>query len=825
MELKGTAEPGNRVVSGPDSGVGHATGNSDGTVESGRHQRKLSDSLVTLDMQDRRALQDEEFKSGIPRERTLGALDTTFSDAASRSGAESRHVAQTDGSELSIPFMRIVELHSSSIASSAAFPRGEALGFTISPNGCWVAAISSSRVYVINARQIPGGSVRAFQIWHRPVAVTIHNDGSILALLTDEHLLNIYRLNTNEDDQIQVARSIHLTVPSRKVIISPDGRLLVAVNEDGYGVEFVSLVAAANERDRRSVRCDGFDYGMFSLDNRTFLGSSTHTSSPSSVLISVHPFDGPLDEEGIPMAEPSNEAWTRRILFPQSISRMHHASLLPSLCGGPAEEMVAVEAGDDGVLHVINLASPGAAHRTFALLDSHSNSTPKFTLESVPPAVSDSGVAAIAVKDNAHLEIWLYDLLLDNKYPSTQPTAFSSHSNHGNTRYPFLRIPKVEADGWTLRNITDLKWCSSPGDLEQNSVQHRLVAISNVSEPETYEDGSSFNSFIAGGRIIAMDFGKSNPRGTETIQMNLDDIAPQTRLHNEELDIETEVELVRKRTVVQKRMRPLRPSTSVVSRSLTSRRDSRRRSLTESHNSGDNGTTEELEVPYANAQPRSPLSLHRAASVAAVSPASRRHLQALPSRPLEYIRADGRPDPPHESDADNWVPPPPPYTRDPDSSGGIGGLVVAATFPQLHGHASDGARASLPIRSSTLDTRQVDQLVTDPTPLPQEIGRQNRPPPSLATLSAGHRTPASMSVNHSTTDPRTRHARFSSSPPANVASSDSPHSRNHPHTSTLPQGSLSPHNITETSANNTALLTTGKSKRIWDKASSKCTVM
>ncbi|KAK3048100.1 hypothetical protein LTS18_013010, partial [Coniosporium uncinatum] len=53
----------------------------------------------------------------------------------------------------------------------------------------------------------------------------------------------------------------------------------------------------------------------------------------------------------------------------------------------------------------------------------------------------------------------------------------------------------------------------------------------------------------------------------------------------------------------------------------------------------------------------------RAATVAAASPANRRHLQALPDRPLEYRRADGSGmrEIPHESDADNWVPPPPAY--------------------------------------------------------------------------------------------------------------------------------------------------------------------
>jgi hypothetical protein len=78
-----------------------------------------------------------------------------------------------------------------------------------------------------------------------------------------------------------------------------------------------------------------------------------------------------------------------------------------------------------------------------------------------------------------------------------------------------------------------------------------------------------------------------------------------------------------------------------------------------------------FEAPYDNQQPRSQMSLARAATVAAVSPANRRHLRALPFRPLEYRRADGHRELPHESDADNWVPPPPAYTATAAAAGSV----------------------------------------------------------------------------------------------------------------------------------------------------------
>ena len=102
-----------------------------------------------------------------------------------------------------------------------------------------------------------------------------------------------------------------------------------------------------------------------------------------------------------------------------------------------------------------------------------------------------------------------------------------------------------------------------------------------------------------------------------------------------------------------------------------------------------------LDEPYVQSQPRSQFSLHRAATVAANSPANRAHLRALPDRPLEYRRADGLREIPHESDADNWVPPPPPYSERPDPSGpsavsipNTSAPVVQVMLPQATQHPS-----------------------------------------------------------------------------------------------------------------------------------------
>lgn len=75
---------------------------------------------------------------------------------------------------------------------------------------------------------------------------------------------------------------------------------------------------------------------------------------------------------------------------------------------------------------------------------------------------------------------------------------------------------------------------------------------------------------------------------------------------------------------------------------------------------------EALDAPYAHANPRSGNTLRRAATAAAVN--RRRNPEPPVAGPVPYRRADGRAEHPHESDADNWVPPPPPYTKEVDPS-------------------------------------------------------------------------------------------------------------------------------------------------------------
>lgn len=74
-----------------------------------------------------------------------------------------------------------------------------------------------------------------------------------------------------------------------------------------------------------------------------------------------------------------------------------------------------------------------------------------------------------------------------------------------------------------------------------------------------------------------------------------------------------------------------------------------------------------FDTPYSHDSPRSGVTLQRAATAAAMN--RRRHptpATTTSGQPIVYRRADGRREHPHESDADNWVPPPPPYQKEMD---------------------------------------------------------------------------------------------------------------------------------------------------------------
>jgi hypothetical protein len=146
-------------------------------------------------------------------------------------------------------------------------------------------------------------------------------------------------------------------------------------------------------------------------------------------------------------------------------------------------------------------------------------------------------------------------------------------------------------------------------------------------------------------------------------------------------NLESEVALVRRRTLRQtqdglgssRRVSLGRAQTSIAAAGSLMPpldvREPRRISTTSPSSPTESPTMDELheamDAPYDHTQPRSRTTLHRAATAVAAN--RQRNPRGLATGHVVYRRADGtRGELPHESDADNWEPPPPPYTPDAD---------------------------------------------------------------------------------------------------------------------------------------------------------------
>lgn len=251
---------------------------------------------------------------------------------------------------------------------------------------------------------------------------------------------------------------------------------------------------------------------------------------------------------------------------------------------------------------------------------------------------------------------------------------------------PLARIALFE--GARSGGICGLRWSMSSA--LYNDTRERLIAI-GPARKASFLDASSGGPTASRGRVFLLDFGVpgvhdrlyDSEMQPESIVIDLDTITGTENLPGEELAFEDEVNLVRRRTVAQRHANTIRRGTTRNLDRAASAASSRHSRLSGARNAegsrrrDSSGQFNEdagaaLEEPYTQGAPRPQMSLRRAATVLAESPAARRYLRALPDRPLEYRRADGlrgtQHEIPHESDADNWEPPPPPYSPNADHS-------------------------------------------------------------------------------------------------------------------------------------------------------------
>ncbi|KAI0890648.1 uncharacterized protein GGS22DRAFT_151500 [Annulohypoxylon maeteangense] len=601
------------------------------------------------------------------------------------------------------PKSTTIKLISNCIGSSSA-PGGEGMQFSPSPRGHHILAYNSSRIFVFDVREPELSVKREFKILRRPASACILDDGSLLAVLSTDMQVDLYDLGKVPPRRIQ---SLILDHAPRAIALSPCGRVLAAAYEGG--IEVSSLNPGALPTDRRAVKCDGVDSLAFSFDGTQLLGTTTTSHTPNTVILTA-PYYDPENQ----MCEENNISalWTTSILFPNTSRDCSHAVLLQESSSMEATWTFTYDRSFETFRAVrIDDLRNGTTYFTGPV---PSMSSPGPLLPCTLPAANYQGDLVSAGFEGK--DVWLYGIPEDleavpegnhassdlngppglqrmNSGVSVRSPSRVQDANGGRVPQWQILCDKFRNNFVSGRNITQLtgvstvKWVSGFGN---TSLEERLVvAARGVIPPKlvTEEDGIDF---VDGGRITILDFDYGLVDGEEkeiTIEVGTNEAEI---LEEEYRDIDTEVAIVRRRTVAQRRGNRnsmmsvattssrqvdalLRPLTSytlnddledpLVPRPMaTARSNSYVTALDEVEDVSLEEAQEALDAPYAHANPRSGPTLRRAATAAAVN--RRRNPQPAAAGRVEYRRADGRAEHPHESDADNWVPPPPPYTKD-----------------------------------------------------------------------------------------------------------------------------------------------------------------
>lgn len=621
------------------------------------------------------------------------------------------------------PRRTTIKLISTSASSSASFPGGEAFVFSFSPNGHHVLALSSSRIYVIDLVTHIVSVKREFKISRRPVSATILDDASILAVLSTDHQVNIYNLGNSKVKHI---RSVPLDNPPRTITLSPGASVLAAAYEGG--IEVYSLASSALSTDRRAVKCDAVDSLAFSNDGTMLLGTTQNLSTPNTVIISAPYYNE--DGQGASGDEILTQMWTTQILFPSSSRDCSHATLLPHHIEGQAswtfthdrvfETFRAVRiddlrngttyftgpkgTGQSGRLRPCTL--PAANERGELIAAGFSGN--ELWLYGIPEALDTNVHRAQFNSPDTESMTGRSDAYMPAIDPgaSAPPLSLSTQAEDSEG----ARLPQwqVLVDKYhnlfvkgrqvaTMEGVSAMVWVAHRGLEDSSWKGERLVAVAPGGVSTSPDDGSDEPMPVDGGRLLILDFERGTKHGeSRAITIELGDREPET-LEEESRDLETEVAIFRRRTVAMERggLAGSRPTLTGAESAEPSQRLGRRtasgtapaqQGVQQTHlpvmlSLQDRGLPtiasptedqlsmeeiqEALDGPYSHNSPRSRQTLYRAATAAATS--RRQYPQSTqPSGGIENRRADGRREIPHESDADNWVPPPPPYTRDPE---------------------------------------------------------------------------------------------------------------------------------------------------------------
>ncbi|KAL1958400.1 hypothetical protein VTO42DRAFT_4501 [Malbranchea cinnamomea] len=573
------------------------------------------------------------------------------------------------------PRQTLVKLISSSTSSSSAFPHGEAFRFTFSAHGRMLLSLSSSRIFVVDVGVEPISVLHELKTLRRPVAATISDDGTTLAVASSERQVNIYMLTNGS---ATLTQSISPAGVPRVLEFSPEGSVL-SVAYDG-GVEVFALGESALPTDRRAVRCSRIDHLTFSRDGLMLLGSSRNAQFPNLVTISPPLY---IDTtSSLSVSELRSRMWTTQMLFPEVNLNYSHVTTVPSAANDDGGAWVVAYDWNAKAFRMLQVDGPqrGSTYFVGPGADSERDEPGP---SMIPTSSEDGDLLAIGFYDS---EIWLYGLSNTSTQGESRTTdAFQSHLASRCQSSNFNRLKKMIEGSKTLvhghslaslEGVTAIKWIKAQS-FPERPFSDRLVAVAPGGVNQTWS-GLAGEFPVDGGRIMLFDFSCSASNGEQnevTIEVGEADPTPLAEPGAPTLDVE--VELERRRTRINRRAgldvaarysipsRAVRDLDNILTMSPTSihRRNS--------HSQPNSPTSSELAAaltfidnPYSNTAPRSRDTLNRAATAAASNRGRSRYentrfAQSNRGRMIRQI--------PHESDADNWVPPPPPYTQHPSA--------------------------------------------------------------------------------------------------------------------------------------------------------------
>ncbi|KAI9826990.1 MAG: hypothetical protein M1819_007084 [Sarea resinae] len=649
-------------------------------------------SLVVLNQSWRRASQSAQlYAYQLSRMPALTDGDIPGSSSEDGELPRLRHcfklgLKRSSPSDYLQPRETIVKLISTSTSSSAPFPGADVFRFTFSPRGHKALAFNSSRLHIIDTEQDIPTVERELKVLRRPVSAAILDDGSILAILSSPHQINIYGLS---GAGVRRARSLTLDESGREIALSPDGLVLaVALDE---GIEVCSLSDSDPLPARRIVKCEAVDSLMFSTEGSVILGTTISPASSNSVVLSTSLYDD-VDASD---TQQLSQAWTTQILFPNKSQHLSHATLLPHPSDGDTSWLFAFDRRTNSLsaIPADALGGNGIGFPRPSLRPGDKSPAPN----ALPAASEDGNLVAVSFGRKYIYVYSIFDRLSDGGNPShangyaengasgSQLDLQAAHVTNGfnlgcgvstaaeqcesngtsskETPIMYREIGAVEG-----ASVMRWVWGSGADGDDIMAAKRLLVAAPGGVGVIGLEEGQEVLP-VDGGRIVVFDFGNDKGSLKREVSIELGHGTPQS-LEEEKRDLEADVAVVRMRTLASKKKGRLgggRPSTAVdSSRDLSfdhpieagpSTLNSR--PSTSSGFQRSNMVMETPDGPFSGNQPPSMPSIQRSSTSAApLRGGSADTVYAGVAR-----RPGGRWGLPHESDGDNYVPPPPPYQR------------------------------------------------------------------------------------------------------------------------------------------------------------------